>query len=86
MRRKPALYLKYLHENTTLFEELGACWTIHDENELKNALMSLQKNKTGVPYEETSVLNYVSEVVYGGRVEKDVLGNYENFIASHAKN
>jgi len=86
MRRKPALYLKYLHENTTLFEELGACWTIHDENELKNALMSLQKNKTGVPYEEASVLNYLSEVVYGGSVEKDVLGNYENFIVSHAKN
>ena len=85
MRKKPALYLKYLHANTTLFEELGACWTIRDENELKNALMSLQKNKTGVPYQESAVLNYVTEVVYGGRPEKDVLGNYENFIVGHAR-
>jgi hypothetical protein len=84
MRKKPALYLKYLHENTTLFEELGACWTISDENELKNALMSLQKNKEGIPYQESSVLDYVLEVVHGGRAEKDVLGNYENFIVAHA--
>lgn len=85
MGKKPALYLKYLHANTTLFEELGACWTIHDENELKNALISLQKNKTGVPYEEAGVLNYITEVVYGGRTEKDVLGNYENFIVARAR-
>jgi hypothetical protein len=84
MRKKPALYLKYLHANTTLFEELGACWTIRDENELKNALLSLQKNKSDVPYEETRVSDYVKHVVYGGRTEKDVLGNYENFIVSHA--
>jgi hypothetical protein len=85
MRKKPALYLKYLHANTTLFEELGACWTIRDENELQNALISLQKNKTAVPYQETGVLEYVKEVVYGGRTEKDVLGNYENFIVTHAR-
>jgi hypothetical protein len=84
MRKKPALYLKYLHANMTLFEELGACWTIHDENELKKALMSLQKNKADVPYEETQVSNYVKQVVYGGRAEKDVLGNYEKFIVAHA--
>jgi hypothetical protein len=84
MRKKPALYLKYLHANTTLFEELGACWTIHDENELKNALMSLQKNKANVPYEQDRVSDYVKQVVYGGRAEKDVLGNYEKFIVAHA--
>lgn len=84
MRKKPALYLKYLHANTTLFEELGACWTIHNESELENALISLQKNKTDLPYEEARVLEYVKEVVYGGREEKDVLGNYENFIVACA--
>ena len=39
MRGKPALYLKYLHDNTTLFEELGACWTIMMKHELKHALV-----------------------------------------------
>jgi predicted protein tyrosine phosphatase len=84
MRKKPALYLKYLHANTTLFEELGACWTIHDETELKNVLISLQKNRAVVPYGETQVSDYVKQVVYGGRTEKDVLGNYEKFIVAHA--
>jgi hypothetical protein len=85
MRKKPALYLKYLHANTTLFEELGACWTIHDENELEHALMSLQKNKADVPYEEARILDYLKQVVYGGMSEKDVLGNYVNFIVGHAR-
>jgi hypothetical protein len=85
MRKKPALYLKYLHANTTLFEELGACWTIHDEGELKKALLSLQKSKADVPYDETRVSDYVKQVVYGGRAEKNVLGNYENFIVAHGR-
>jgi UDP-N-acetylglucosamine:LPS N-acetylglucosamine transferase len=84
MQKKPALYLKYLHSNTTLFEELEACWTIHDETELKKALMSLQKNKADVPYEQTRVSDYVKQVVYGDRAQKDVLGNYEKFIVAHA--
>jgi hypothetical protein len=84
MQKKPALYLKYLHANTTLFEELGACWTINDEKELQNALMSLQKNRADVPYEETQVSDYVKQVVYGGRAEKGVLENYEKFIVAHA--
>jgi hypothetical protein len=33
----------------------------------------------------TRVLDFVKEVVYGGRTEKDVLGNYENFIVAHSR-
>ena len=86
MQKKPALYLKYLHANTTLFEELGACWTIHDENELKKAILSLQQNKTNVPYNETQIARFISEVVYGGLSDKNVLGNYRKFILERAKN
>jgi hypothetical protein len=85
MRKKPVLYLKYLHANTTLFEELGSCWTLNDEIELKNALMSIQTKKAVIPYNQASVLKYLKEVVYGGRSDTDVLGNYQNFIVSHAK-
>jgi hypothetical protein len=38
-----------------------------------------------VPYEEAGVLEYVKQVVYGDRAEKNVLGNYENFILTHAR-
>jgi hypothetical protein len=83
---KPVLYLKYLHENTTQYEELGACWTIHDEAELKNALLSLRNNKKNVPYTEENVTKFLSEIIYGGHSERDVLGDYEDFIVNHARN
>jgi hypothetical protein len=84
MRKKPVLYLKYLHANTTLFEELGACWKIEDENELEKALTSLKKDRTRTPYTADAVAQYIEEVVYGGTAEEDVLGNYETFITGHA--
>jgi hypothetical protein len=83
---KPVLYLKYLHENTTQYEKLGACWTIHDEAELKEALLSLRNDKTNVPYAEKNVTKFLSEIIYGGHTERDVLGDYEDFIVSHAAN
>jgi hypothetical protein len=84
MRGKPVLYLKYLHDNTTLFEELGACWIIHNEFELKNALVSLQAKKADLPYSEKSVAAFLSEVVYGGDSNRDVLDAYEQFIVNCA--
>jgi hypothetical protein len=84
MREKPVLYLKYLHDNTTLFEELGACWTIHNEDELKHALVSLKKDKTGVPYHNANVAKFISDVVKGGDDSRDVLSTYEQFIVDCA--
>jgi hypothetical protein len=84
MREKPALYLKYMHANTTLFEELGACWTIHDEKELKNALLTLQADKNHMPYSKESVAKFLAQVVYGGNNSSDVLGRYEQFIVGCA--
>jgi 3-deoxy-D-manno-octulosonic-acid transferase len=79
---KPVLYLKYLHENTTQYEELGACWTIHDETELKDALLSLQDNKMQVPYTSKNADRFLSEIIYGGQRKRDVLGDYEKFIVN----
>jgi hypothetical protein len=85
VQHKPVLYLKYLHENTTEYEELGACWTINNEAELKEALLSLQSDKTNVPYTGENVKRFLSEIIYGGRNERDVLGDYENFILNRTK-
>ena len=84
IRGKPVLYLKYLHDNTTLFEELGACWTIHDETELKKALLILQADKNHMPYSKESVAKFLAQVVYGGNNSSDVLGRYEQFIVGCA--
>lgn len=80
MRGKTALYLQYLHTNTTLFEEMQACWVIRDESELKKAVAALKKDKTRIPYQEENVERYLSEVIQGGSGEKDVLGRYRDFI------
>ncbi len=82
LQRKPVLYLKYLHENTTLYEEIGACWTIQDDHELTQALQSLQAHKDQVPYSETQVDRFLSEIIYGGLKKRDVLGDYEQFIVN----
>ena len=79
---KPTLYLKYLHENTTLYEEYGACWTIHDETELQDALLSLQAGKADAPYSHENVNKFLSEIIYGGQSGRDVLSGYEQFIVN----
>jgi UDP-N-acetylglucosamine:LPS N-acetylglucosamine transferase len=84
MQRKPALYLKYLHKNTTLFEDLGACWVISDEQALKKALSILQKNRKDIPYDEKDVSEYLTEVVGGGDSSRDVLNEYKRFIVNCA--
>jgi hypothetical protein len=82
VQHKPVLYLKYLHENITLYEELEACWTIHNEEQLRQALISLQDNKWKIPYTDKNANKFLSEIIYGGQHERDVLAGYENFIIS----
>ena len=81
---KPVLYLKYLHENTTLYEEFGACWTIQNEEELKKALSLLQADKKTVPYSDEDVKRFISDIVNGGPQKRDVLKDYEQFIMNCA--
>lgn len=82
--KKPVLYLKYLHENVMEYEEFGACWTIRDDAELQQALVSLQQDKTRVPYSDEKVTRWLCEIVYGGGKERDVLQDYEDFIVACA--
>jgi len=82
IRRKPVLYLQYLHENTTEYEKMGACWPIHSETELQAALLSLKDGQKEMPYTDENVNRWLTEIVYGGRPERDVLQDYEHFIVN----
>ena len=84
-RGKPALYLKYLHENTTEYEEFEACWIINDEVELQDALLSLRDGGDNVPYTDENVTRWLAEIIYGGRSSRDVLSDYEQFIVNSAR-
>lgn len=80
LQGKPCLYLKYLHENRTLYEDFGACWTIHDEKQLRHALQVLKADKTDVPYAQSDVDRFLFDIIYGGQQKTDVLKDYEKFI------
>lgn len=80
MRNKPALYLKYLHTNSMLFDDFQACWTINDEQELIRAVKSLISNTKIIPYDRNNVDLFLSETVYGGNLKKNILEAYEQFI------
>lgn len=80
LQGKACLYLKYLHDNTTLYEDFSACWTIHDEPQLQHALQLLRADKNDVPYAQADVDRFLSDIIYGGRQKTDVLKDYEQFI------
>jgi len=81
-QRKPALYLKYLHENTMEYEKFKACWIINSDEELNNALAALCDNLSTVPYNEEDVNRWLSEIIFGGRKKRDVLNDYQKFIVN----
>ena len=83
-RDKPALYLKYLHENTTEYEELNACWIIHSEDELIQALTTLKSQKEFKLYADADVNRFLTEIIGGGKENRDVLAEYEQFIIQRA--
>ena len=85
LQGKPVIYLKYLHENITIYEEIGACWTVQNDNELKKALLALQTHKNRVPYSPAQVDRFLSDIIYGGLPQRDVLGDYEQFIVNSTR-
>jgi hypothetical protein len=84
-RNKPALYLKYLHENITEYEELNACWIIHNEDELTVALNTLKGDKKHRPYADADVDRFLTEIIHGGQKNRDVLADYQQFIIDRAR-
>jgi hypothetical protein len=85
VQNKPVLYLKYLHANTTQYEEMGACWTIGNESDLEEALLNLRDGKPHIPYSTNHVANFLSEIIYGGSDKRNVLRDYEQFIVNSAR-
>jgi hypothetical protein len=80
---KPVLYLRYLHGNTTQYEEMGSCWIINDETELMKAMHTLLNDPTAVPYPTVAVDSFLAEIIYGGTKTKGVLDTYRSFIVNN---
>lgn len=76
------VYPKYLHENDMLWDEMEACWTVKNYDELESALKKISEKPGYKPYSNDNVNNFIDEVVYGGVKDRDVLGDYKDFILS----
>jgi hypothetical protein len=79
------IYPKYFHENTMLWEDMNACWTVNNYDELEVAMNKIIKSKKYKPYSDANVDKFLEEVVYGGDINRDVLGDYSKFISSFSK-
>ena len=64
-------------------EEHGACWTVNSIKELEEALIKLKSNPSYKPYNSENIENFLTEIVYAGEKNKDVLGAYEGLILSY---
>ena len=78
------MYLFFVRHFNDIDHLTPVAWKLHNEDELKNALVSLQAPKADVPYSQKSVAAFLSEVVYGGDSNRDVLDAYEHFIVNCA--
>ncbi|MBW8039154.1 MAG: hypothetical protein FVQ85_04050 [Planctomycetes bacterium] len=76
------VYPRYLHENDMLWDEMEACWTVKNYDELESALKKISEKPGYKPYSNDNVNNFIDEVVYGGVKDRDVLGDYKDFILS----
>jgi len=66
----------YFRQHEMIYEKYGACWIVRSYEELNNALTKLNDNPKYRPYSEESTHNFLTDVVYAGENEKDVLGAY----------
>ena len=63
---------------------MNACWTVNNYKELELALMKVKEEPNYKPYYQEDVDKFIDYVVYGGKKDRDVLGNYKDFILSKA--
>jgi hypothetical protein len=79
---KVLIYPKYFHENTMRFEQLGACWCVNSYDELQKAIESVWKDRDYKPYDNKNIEALETEVILGGKKDRNVLNDYVDFINS----
>jgi hypothetical protein len=79
---KVFIYLKYLHSVRMFWDVMNACWVVNNYEELENALKITHRNPSYRPYSQENVDKFITEIVYGGVRNRDVLGGYKDFIIS----
>ncbi len=86
MQNKVYISPTYFRQIEMVYEEHGACWMVDSIGELENALITLKKDPSFKPYTQKSIDNFLTEIVYAGEKDKDVLGCYKELILSLLNN
>ena len=64
------------------FEQLGACWCVNSYDELQKAIESVWKDRDYKPYDNKNIEALETEVILGGKKDRNVLNDYVDFINS----
>ena len=80
--KKTFIYPKYFHENEMLWEKMNACWTVNNYQELEEAIYKIKSDHNYRAYSQEDVDKFIEYVVYNGNRDRDVLGDYKDFIVS----
>ena len=86
MQNKVYISPTYFRRIEMIFEEHGACWMVDSIDELENALITLKEDPAFKPYSQQSINSFLTEIVYAGEKDKDVLGSYKELILSLLNN
>ena len=84
LQNKLLIHPQYFHGNTLLYSEMNACLTVHNYEELETAIMKVQAEPDYRPHSQEDADKFIEYVVYGGKKDRDVLGEYKDFILSKA--
>jgi len=80
LQDKILFYPKYFHKDKMIFHDMNACWSVNNYGELEEALKKIFSGNFSKPYTKQDVDRLIETVVYGGQRDRDVLGEYIQFI------
>jgi len=80
LEKKIFIYPKYFHKNTMRWEQYGACLCVNSDEELMGVLSSIKEERNINCYSDSSVDNFICDVVYGNKLGRDVLNDYVKLI------
>ena len=86
MQNKVYISPTYFLKVEMVYEEHGACWMVDSIDELENALITLKEDPAFESYSQQSINSFLTEIVYAGEKDKDVLGSYKELILSLLNN
>lgn len=76
----------YFEENQTLFRTRNVSLSVNNYSELLKTIQNVKKDSKYLPYKTEDVNSFITDIVYGGLKNRDVLNDHKNFLLSKLNN